>query len=60
MSKTQLQTNNSKLSALITELQGKAADGESTVAYTIHIGSTDPTADIGTDGDIYIKREASS
>ena len=27
MSKTQLQTNNSKLSALITELQGKAAGG---------------------------------
>lgn len=29
MSKTQLQTNNSKLSALITELQGKAAGGGS-------------------------------
>lgn len=60
MSKTQLQTNNSRLSALITELQGKAAGGDTTIAYTVHIGSSDPTTDVGVDGDIYIKREAST
>lgn len=53
MSKTQLQTNNSKLSALISELQGKAT-GDST--YTVYIGTTEPTSDIGVDGDIYIVR----
>lgn len=41
MSKTQLQTNNAKLSALITELQGKAAGGGD---MQIATGSFTPTS----------------
>lgn len=43
MSKTQLQTNNAKLSALITELQGKAAGGggaAETCTVTVSAGSS--------------------
>lgn len=43
MSKTQLQTNNSKLSELITELQGKAAGGGSGGGGDFVSGSFTPT-----------------
>lgn len=45
-----------------TKLDGMAAlidsieVGGSTTAYTVYIGTAEPTADIGNDGDIYIVR----
>lgn len=44
MSKAQLQTNNTKLSALITELQGKAAGGGSGGGFKMVSGRYSPTS----------------
>jgi hypothetical protein len=44
------------LSQIVAAIAAKAAP---TATYTIHIGTAEPTNDIGKDGDIYIMREAS-
>lgn len=58
--KTQLQTNNTTLTSLIETLRGKAAGGGNTADYTVYVGTTEPTTDIGNDGDIYIVRTVSA
>lgn len=40
---------------LLGALDGKSAPEGSTLS-TVYVGTTDPTVDIGSDGDIYIKR----
>lgn len=37
-------------------LEGKAAGGGESVTNTVYVGTAEPTADIGNDGDIYIVR----
>ena len=44
------------LSQIVAAIAAKAAP---TATYTIHIGTTEPTNDIGKDGDIYIIKGAS-
>lgn len=45
------------LSQVIAALAAKVAPAGT---YTVHIGTTAPTSDIGSNGDIYIVREASA
>lgn len=45
------------LQQITTVLAEKAAPA---ATYTIHIGTAEPTSDIGNDGDIYIMKEASA
>lgn len=48
-----------QIDEIIELLEEKSAGGGgSTIAYTVHVGSSAPTADVGTDGDIYIVRSA--
>ena len=47
--KTQLQTNNTKLTSLITALSGKSIGTAS-----VYTGSDAPPNDVGEDGDIYL------
>lgn len=49
-------TQTDLLAQVVAALQTKVAP---TGTYTIHIGNTEPAADIGSDGDIYIMREVS-
>lgn len=50
---TAIATQEDLLAQVITAIASKAAP---TGTYTIHIGTAEPTADIGSDGDIYILR----
>ena len=52
-----LQTNNSSLEAIITQLNNlPEAGGDSSNLSTIYIGYTAPEPGLGKDGDIYIMR----
>lgn len=49
----EVEIQSSLISQIATALENKAAGS---TANTIYIGTTDPTADVGADGDIYIVR----
>lgn len=53
---SQLQTNNSSLEEIITQLNNMPDAGDTSSYSTIYIGTSAPTADVGVDGDIYIVR----
>lgn len=60
--KTQLQTNNTALDALITRVNAakdtaaSLPDAGSANTNVIYIGSSEPSSDLGSNGDIYIVR----
>lgn len=52
---SQLTNNTASLQAILDKINALPNAGSST-AYTVYIGTAEPTADIGNDGDIYIVR----
>jgi len=53
--KSRLQTNNTNLQALI-DKANNLPDADTSIYSTIYVGTSEPTSDIGVDGDIYIVR----
>ena len=56
---SKLTTNTTDLQAILDKVNA-LPDAGSNTAYTVYIGTTEPTTDIGNDGDIYIVRTVSA
>lgn len=53
---SQLTNNTTNLQAILDTVNALPEAGTSVESYTVYIGTAEPTADIGNDGDIYIVR----